>query len=62
MDKEMQEMAQFVYENGETIESNPFVLGDKHKVSYCIRLDGEIYYLTSTDGEWTYFYHGGKLL
>lgn len=60
--KEMQEMAQFVFENGEVIEANPFILGDKRKVSYVIRLDGELYYLTKTENEWTYFYHGGKWL
>lgn len=61
-DEEMREMAQYVFENGEVIEANPFIFGDKHKVSYVIRLDGELYYLTKTDKEWTYFYHGGRWL
>ena len=58
--KEMQEMAQFVFENGEVVEENSFVLGGEHKVSYFIKLDGETYYLTKTENEWTYFYHGGR--
>lgn len=60
--KEMQEMAQYVFENGEVIEANPFTLGDVHKVTCVIRLDGELYYLTKTENEWSYFYHGGKCL
>lgn len=60
--KEMQEMAQYVFENGEVIEANPFIIGGKHKVSYVITLDGELYYITKTESEWTYFYHGGRWL
>lgn len=59
---EMQEMAQYVFENGEVIEKTPFMLGDVHKVSYVVKLDGHKYYLTSTENEWTYFFHGGKWL
>ena len=60
--KEMQEMAQFVFENGTVEEETIFKLGDVSKESYVVKLDGEKYYLTKTDGEWSYFFHGGEWL
>lgn len=55
-------MAQYVFENGKVEEQTIFKLGDSNKESYVVRLDDEKYYLTKTDGEWSYFFHGGKCL
>ncbi len=60
--QEMQEMAQFVFDNGEMLERNAFMLGEQYKISYVFKLDGYKYYITSTDGEWTYFFRGGEIL
>lgn len=60
--QEMQEMAQFVFDNGTVLEETQFTLGWVNKTSYVVTLDGYKYYLTNTEGKWSFFHRGGAIL
>lgn len=43
---------------GKIISDDEFKLGNDFKRSYCVEYMNRRYYLTKTNGEWTYFYEG----
>ena len=57
-------LAQFADEAlryGKIISDDEFKLGNVFKHSYCVEYLNRRYYLTKTNGEWTYFHEGGLL-
>ena len=61
IDKDTKQLAELVYNEGEIIERNAFMLGNQHKVSYVMSYNGYRYYVTLTDGEITFFHQGCKI-
>ena len=60
-DKTTMQLAELVYNEGEILERNAFMLGNQHKVSYVMSYNGYRYYVTLTDGEITFFHQGCKI-
>lgn len=61
MDKDTKKLAELVYNEGEILEREAFMLGGFHKVGYVMAYNGYRYYVTFTDGEITFFHQGCKI-
>lgn len=58
LDERLKTFADEALRYGKIISDDEFKLGNDFKRSYCVEYMNRCYYLTKTNGEWSYFHEG----